>query len=320
MNNQTPQYDFFAIGEALVDFISENMVDTLAEARQFDIFVGGQTTNLAIAISLLGKRSAIAACVGEDGLGRLIRERLDSAGVATDYLQQTTSAPTTLSIIARHTGTPDFIIHRGADTYLGDIPEEDVLGKSRIVHTSAFALARQPARSTILRTLSAAHNNGSLVTLDPNYHPDTWPDSPDFIVELKSAFQYVNVTKPSLDDCIRLFGAGHSPQEYANCFMEWGPSVVIITMGAEGVLLCCAEGTQYHIQPNKVLVADVTGAGDAFWAGYLFSWLEGAEPLESACFGQVVAEAKIGVVGPISQMPPLEELRERALTIKYRAI
>ncbi len=321
MTTLPTRFDFFAIGEALVDFISDNIVDSLAMAKKFHVFVGGQSANLAIDLALLGKNTGLAACVGDDGFGDLICEYLESVGVATDYLTRVSMYPTTVAINARQTKTPDFIIHRGADTFL-DICNglEEVICESRIVHTSAFALARQPARSTITRALRMAHENGCLVTLDPNYHPHNWPDTPEFVNDLKTACMYVDVIKPSLDDCVRLFGSGSSPAEYASSFLDWGPSVVIITMGGEGVLLASSSGPSYHITPNKVTVADVTGAGDAFWAGYLYSWLEGSPALEAVCLGQVVAEAKVGVMGPITQMPQLDELMVSARGVRYKEV
>jgi len=321
MISESPVFDFFAIGETVIDLITEQMIDSLASAKKLHIFVGGQSTNLAINLALLGRQTALAACLGEDGLGEMAYQRLDAAGVNLDYIQYTNAAPTTISIIARHKTTADFTIHRGADTFLEfDTRIYDGINKSRIVHSSAFSIARQPARSTILRALGVAHDLGCLVTFDPNYHPRIEPDTVEFESELITAFQYVDITKPSLDDCIRLFGPGLSLLEYAENFMEWGPSVVLITMGAEGVFLATSSGDQFQVYPDPVNVSDITGAGDAFWSGYLLAWLEGASPLEAACFGQVVAGVKVKVMGPITQMPVYTKLRERAGQIKYRKL
>jgi fructokinase len=74
-------------------------------------------------------------------------------------------------------------------------------------------------------------------------------------------------------------------------------------MGHRGVLLATADGNQVHIKPGQVEVADVTGAGDAFWAGLLTALLDGYRPDEAARIGQMVAEVKISTVGPVPQMP-----------------
>jgi len=318
---ENTRFDLFAIGEAVIDFISTEMAGSLASANKFHTFVGGQPTNLAIDLALLGKNTGIACCVGADGFGDYIIQYLKDSQVNTDYIQQTESAPTSISIIARHTITPDFVINRGADACLQDGFElEDVVANSRIVHSSAFALSREPARSTVVAGLRMADKNDCLVTFDPNYHPKIWPDTDEMVDKLKSVYQYVDVTKPSLDDCERIFGKPMPPQEFAEQFLDWGSKVVIITMGSQGVYLAMNSGERYSIQPENVEVADVTGAGDAFWAGYLAAILEGSTQLDAACFGQVVAEAKVSVMGPFTDMPPVSILKERAQSVKISRI
>ena len=76
----------------------------------------------------------------------------------------------------------------------------------------------------------------------------------------------------------------------------------------------------YHVQPSDAEVADVTGAGDAFWAGLLAALLDGYPPHEAACLGQMVAEIKIGTVGPVPQMPDRDSLYRRLETIKCKDV
>jgi len=313
------RYDLVAIGEALVDLISEQVVSSLTDANGFHRFIGGEVTNVALNVALLGGQAALVACVGEDGFGSYIRQQLDEAGVATDYVRVTSQASTTIAVNARQTTTPDFIIYRGADAHI--LPDErylEAIEASRVVHTSAFALSREPARSTILQALKVARQSGCLVSLDPNYHPCIWPDvaNSDFQDVLVDACQWVNVTKPSLDDCARLFGPGLSPVECAERLLSWGPEIVALTMGQQGVLLATADGDFHHVQPGDAEVADVTGAGDAFWAGLLTALLDGYPPYEAACLGQMVAEIKIGTIGPVPQMPDRDSLYRRLERVK----
>jgi fructokinase len=246
---------------------------------------------------------------------------LDQAGVGTDYVHTTSQAPTTVAINARQTETPDFIIHRGADALI--LPEPghlEAIKASRVVHTSAFALAREPARSTILRSLKVARQNGCMVSLDPNYHPHNWPDVADFHSVLADAYRWTDITKPSLDDCTRLFGPGLSPVTYVERFLDWGAEMVALTMGQQGVLVATDDGDFFHVQSNDAEVADVTGAGDAFWAGLLTGMLDGHSPDEAACLGQIVAEIKIGTVGPVPRMPDRAALYRRIKTVACELI
>ena len=323
MNEFTqPAYDFIALGETLIDFISSEEVNSLAQADSYHRFVGGQPTNLARNMALLGNRAALGACVGDDYFGQYIIDQLSQLNIDTQFIQKSIVSPTTIVPVTRtRGGTPKFIIFRGADAHIQTIsPLMDAVANSRIIHTSAFALSREPARNTILQALKIAHANKSWVSLDPNYHPAIWPDMPDFTSFLEKSFQYVDITKPSLDDCERIFSPGLKPTQYAQRFIQWGAKIVILTMGDKGVLLTTASGEVYNMIPNPISVSDVTGAGDAFWAGFLTSLLEGRSPLEAAQMGQALAEIKIETVGPLSIPPDRSFLKERAQSIRYQII
>ncbi|MGD8998406.1 MAG: sugar kinase [Anaerolineae bacterium] len=314
-------YDLIAIGEVLVDLISDRVVSSLDSAESFRRFLGGQVTNVAWNVRQLGGQAAVIGSVGADGFGNYARQQLGQAGIGIDCLNVTSQAPTTVAVNARQTKTPDFIIYRGADPHIQlEDRHLEAVKASRVVHTSAFALSRDPARSTILELLESAQRHGCLVSLDPNYHPRIWPDVEDAEGILQEAYQWVDVTKPSLDDCVRLFGPGLSPHTCAERFLNWGAEVVALTMGAAGVSLITAGGRAYHIKPSDATVADVTGAGDAFWAGLLMALLDGYPPEEAACLGQIVAEAKIGTVGPMSQMPDRTGLYQQLKSIGRHSI
>jgi fructokinase len=184
-----------------------------------------------------------------------------------------------------------------------------------VVHTSAFALSKDPQRSTILSLLEEAKKQQKIITLDPNYHPGIWPDTPDFINILKTAFQYATITKPSIEDCQRLLGPGKSPFEYTDVFKDWGANCVIITMGKEGVFLSDKEDNCFLIKPSPITVVDVTGAGDAFWSGVITGMLNGNDMLEAVCAGQVIAEIKLKSIGPIKEMPEWHQIIEDSKSI-----
>jgi len=298
---------FLLLGEIVVDLISTEIVDSLGEAKQFKQFAGGEVSNLATNISRLGYKTALGACIGSDGFGNFLQENLIQAGVSLNYLQVTNLAPTSLIPVTRHSSTPDFIVYRGADQYL--TLTDDLLAaadESKFIHTSAFALSRDPCRSTILAILEANQKQGKIISLDPNYHHRIWPDLSDYRSSLHDIYKNITITKPSLDDSIRIFGPGRKPIQYLDEFLNLGPEIVVLTMGSEGSLLGTTQGDRIHIQPNPVPVVDITGAGDAFWSGLLIGLYEGYTPLTAAGLGQVIAEHKIGYLGPIKEYLPLQ--------------
>ncbi len=293
--------DVLAIGEVMIDLISETEEPSLIDVRTFIMHPGGEIANVASNVACLGGSSAVVARVGDDAFGLFLRNHLTRTGVETSYLSTAHHTPTTLAVVARQTETPDFVIYRGADACL--VPDDmplSLLSSTSLVHTSAFALSCEPSSSTILAFVEKAHESGCLVSFDPNYHRRLWnmPEGPLTLFEKICPF--VSIIKPSFDDCERLFGDNTQPETYAARFLAMGVQQVVLTMGSDGVLLADAQRTHYF--PNRpVQVVDVTGAGDSFWAGLLLATLDGYAMADAIRVAQAVAEIKLQRVGPLSQ-------------------
>jgi len=292
--------DVLSVGEVLIDFISDGQQNSLMGAQHFTMHAGGAVTNVALNVARLGGSSALVACTGEDVLGAFLRQQLKQAGVIMKHLHTTPHASTTLAIVTRNDATPDFVVYRGADMSLNPSHMPfSLLSHISLVHTSAFALSREPLSSTIVEFVKQAHAAQCMVTFDPNYHPRIWGLSIEPAAIFAQLCPFVTVVKPSLDDCIRLFGPAQTPESYAIRFLAWGAQKVVLTMGANGVLLATSEGTTYF-PTQRIEVADVTGAGDSFWAGLSMAMLDGHAIEDAICVAQAVATKKLQQLGPLS--------------------
>ena len=79
-----------------------------------------------------------------------------------------------------------------------------------------------------------------------------------------------------------------------------GASEVCLTLGGDGCWV--ADSNERHFLPTRpVVVKDTTGAGDAFWSGYLTAWLEGLSLLGKVKAGRRMAEFKLGYFGPLGK-------------------
>ncbi len=296
------QLDVLSVGEALIDLISETEQSSLLDSRRFNMYPGGTVTNVALNVSRLGGTSAVVARVGEDAFGTFLDQYLVAAGVQTTYLHKTPRIPTTLVIVTRHTVTPEFVVYRGADAQL--LPDDMplfLLQSTSVVHTSAFALSREPTRSTILGFIAQAQAAGCLISFDPNYDPCIWEMNDKPLPIFESICSHVFLAKPSLDDCTRIFGSGESPEAYATHFLDLGVQQVILTMGPAGVLLANAQGCSHYPMPD-VEVVDVTGAGDSFCSGLLLATLDGYSIADAIRVAQEVVAIKLRQVGPLSHV------------------
>ena len=98
------------------------------------------------------------------------------------------------------------------------------------------------------------------------------------------------------------------PVAAAKLLEQLGPSVVIITLGAEGASVL-ANGRELKIPPvTAPKVQDTTGAGDAFAAGLVVGFLEGMDWEIAARLGCATAALKIGHMGARSGLPSRTEV------------
>lgn len=303
----TSMFDILALGEAVVDLISVERGVTLDDVDTFRRYLGGAPVNVAATAVRLGCNAAVMARVGDEAWGRYVRSELRRLGVADDFVQVDHEHVTTLVFVASTTGSPDFLVVRGADAYLspgvdGSGLIDHALARTRALHVSMFALSREPARATVAEAVRRAHAQGKLVSLDPNYRPRLWPDSSVLHGLLRDLLPLTSVIKPSLDDASAIWGPGLSPQQYIAHFHEYGAPLVVLTMGKDGVLV--SDGaTPTFLETQPIEIADATGAGDSFVAGMIMGLLEGFAPVRAARLGQRVAAAKLQGIGNTAPLP-----------------
>ena len=292
--------DLLAVGETLVDFISVERTDWLRNATTFRRYLGGSPANLAVNFAKLGGTSAVVSKTGIGAFGQFAKSELQRHGVSIEYLVMDHRTRTTVAFVSSTVGKPDFEIARSGDYRLRpeEVPDEAV-ERARVVHASAFALSREPCRSAVERVFRLARSMGKVVSLDPNYSNRIWPHHKEAMGVLREMCRYVSITKPSTDDACRIFGPDHTPEEYIAMFHDLGPETVVLTMGREGTLVSSHGKLLGHVPARAVDAEDATGAGDAFWAGFLVTLLDG-EPLERcALVAREVVELKLERKGPL---------------------
>ena len=84
----------------------------------------------------------------------------------------------------------------------------------------------------------------------------------------------------------------------AEHFLQLGAKNVCVTLGGDGCFVADTEGGHF-LPARKVEVKDTTGAGDAFWSGFLTACLDGHAILDAAKAARSMAELKLGHFGPL---------------------
>ncbi len=274
MTEPQADIDLLAIGEILVDLISTEPAENLQAAPVFRRMQGGSPANLCANLASLGGRSALVAKVGRDAFGRFLVGEMAASGVETGLIREDPMHPTSLVFVARTSGTPDFQPYRGADCQIehSDIPF-GIFDHVRLFHATTWPLSRQPSRDSLLQAEARR--------------------------VLAQAYQHVTMTKASLDDAARIFGEGGQPEDYVRRFHDLGPRIVVFTLGRQGSLVSEDGAILERLPARPLQVVDATGAGDAFWSGFLRAYLD-LQPLPRCLrFAREVAEIKLQTLGPL---------------------
>lgn len=267
--------DIVCAGETLIDFIGAQEEQPILATKDYHRYLGGSPTNVAINMARLGKKVELVASIGNDGFGHYVIEKLNEAGVGSNYLLKSDKNPTTVIFINRTQHTPEFIAFRGADKQIitSQVPKQ-LLEKSKIFHTTCFALSKNPARKTIIKAAENAFNLGCQLSIDLNYAPKIWPNNTKAQQTIAKYLSFNPLVKVSQDDIDRLYGKGLSHEEVFSKLHHLGAKLICFTLGKNGAKLSEKDKTPISLSALKIeKIMDATGAGDAFWSGFLFAYL-----------------------------------------------
>jgi len=304
--------DVLTIGETIVDFISIEPADSLSEAATFRRYLGGSPANIAVNVSKLGGQAAVISKTGIGAFGQFLKGELQYHGVDTDYLIMDHRVHTTFIFVSQTSGTPDFEASRNGDYKLtSEEVSEEAIARAKVIHASTWPFSLEPCRSAAFKAFQLGYEQGKIVSFDPNYSPRIWPDYQNAQEVIRELYQYVTITKASLDDSHRFFGPNHRPEEYIEMFHELGPRTVVFTMGKEGATISEDGKILGHMPARPIEVVDATGAGDSFWAGFLVAMLDGNSLERCLLFAREIVEMKLEMVGPLPSVIDRTEIYAR---------
>lgn len=268
--------DILCVGEVLIDFIGHQSGEPISETRDYHRYLGGSPTNVAMNCARLGLNSALVSTLGNDGFGDYIFRRLDEVGVLSDYIKKIDDQPTSVIFVSRTDGTPDFVPFRQADYWITeDQISKETLLRTKIFHTTCFALSKDPAQSSILKKAEEASNLGCTLSIDVNYAKRLWESREVALNIIKAYCKFNPLVKVSEDDMERLFEQQVPHADIFDFFHTLGVDTVCLTLGSKGVKLS-QKGHEIIQMPAMKIekVMDATGAGDAFWSGFLFAYIK----------------------------------------------
>lgn len=209
-------------------------------------------------------------------------EVLRSYGVIPK-LQADSSAPTGTIVVLVEGESRTFLTDRGANKNLNvsDIPAE-LFGD--FLYLSGYSLLSL-SKSDIQSLIARAHQNGAQVACDPG----SAGFIEDFgVKEFLMSLSGVDILLPNLEEG-RLLSGEDRPELICD-FLAERFGTVVLTMGSHGCAVRTG-GEYFTMEAISAEVIDVTGAGDAFAAGFLSALFRG-EGAEAAALKGTRAGAK----------------------------
>ena len=300
--------DIICVGEVVIDFIGHEINTSINKTKDYHRFLGGSPTNVAVNASRIGLKPILVASCGQDGLGDYIVKKLKSNNLDVSYIKKINDLPTSIILVSKSTETPDFIPYRQADCdiTIDQLPDE-MIQKARIFHTTCFALSKDPARQTILNRAKRAKEFGLKLSIDLNYSERIWPNREDAKKVIKDYLKNDPLLKISEDDCFRFFEEVKSENFIFDYFHNLGVTTICLTKGKNGVVVSdIHEGLFFQEAEFIQEVKDTTGAGDAFWTGFLYAQIKNKNIKKSISIAQKSASLKLQSVGKLPENIDLE--------------
>ena len=250
---------------------------------------GGKGANQACAAGKLGGAVTMLGKVGQDGMGRALKENLAAAGVEVTHVEETPDAPTGMAVIyVGETGSNSIVVIPGAnglcDAAFIEANEELIAAHDIIV------LQLEIPYDGVFRAIQLAKKHGRLVVLNPAPAPDSLP--PEVIASL-------DYFTPNETEMARIAGLPVGGVEEAIAAGK--------KLGEAGALLVTKETAQV-LPTLRVQAVDTTAAGDTFNGAFVTALAEGMSQEEAIAFGNKAASISVTRKGAQTSIPSREEV------------
>ena len=208
--------------------------------------------------------------VGDDEFGKMLKQILADNGVDVSAMSLDATARTALAFVTlKHDGEREFMFYRhpSADMLLRpDEIDHEMIRQAAVFHYGSISLIAEPCRSAHLAALETAAAAGVLHSYDPNLRLPLWDSATVAKEGIMSIWETAHLIKISEEEL--LFLTGEDSDEAAMSLLHDRLKVMLVTEGAKGSRYY-TKGFHGRVDGVKVDAIDATGAGDAFWAGFL---------------------------------------------------
>lgn len=258
---------FLVCGEALFDVFLDPVAG--AGPRTLTATPGGSPFNVAIGLARLGRAAGFCTSLSADALGRRLEALLTEEGVDVSTLRRL-DGPTPLALVeVDDAGQPRYGFHG-----LRELPVDPTATPPDLdgVHVGSVPIV-SPVSAGPLLALMAEVGAERLTTFDPNVRLAVEPDAAFWRAQVDRFRARARVIKVGDDDLRALYGQSVDPEQVAAGWLGGRTALVVLTRGADGLVLFGAEGGRVAVPAGPARVIDTVGAGDSVQAAVI-AWLQ----------------------------------------------
>ena len=295
-----PRLDVITIGRSSVDLYGVQVGGRLEDMTTFSKAVGGCPTNIAIGTARLGLKSGLVTRVGDEHMGRYIREQCAREGVDVAGIHTDPARLTSLVLLGiRDEKTFPLIFYRDncADSALdeSDIDPAYIESASALLVTGTH-FARANTAAAQLKAMRIARAAGRRIVFDIDFRPNLWGlaghgAGEERYIKSGEVTRSLSAILPQCDlivgteEEMMIAGGADNPLDALKAVRAASGATLVLKRGPMGCVVfpeaipaTLEEGIKGPGFPVEVY--NVLGAGDAFMSGFLRGWLRG-EPLET---------------------------------------
>ncbi len=266
--------------------------------------LGGVGRNIGENLARLGMSTKMMTAVGKDVYGQKILE--ESRLVDLDMSQALVLENASTSIYMS-------IMDEDGDMKLAlsdmDIAEKIDTGyinkNARLIRNAAAVVVDANLNQSVIEYLFSNFK-------DVDFFVDTVSAAKS--LKLKNLLSYVHTIKPNRIETEALTGIKVETIDDAykaiDAFLNEGVKQVFISLGQDGVVYG-SEDKREVFKPETVKMVNATGAGDAFMAAIVFSWINNFEPKRTLAFSSCASALAISCESTIN--PELSEAKVNAM-------
>ena len=321
--------DVITIGRCSVDLYGQQIGSRLEDVASFAKSVGGCPANIAIGTSRLGLKPGLITRVGDEQMGRYVKEQMGREGVALDGIATDPARFTALVLLSvENDKTFPLIFYRDncADAALSEADiDEAYIASSASVLVTGTHFSKPHSNAAQRKAMKLAKSHGAKVILDIDYRPNLWGLAGLGAGEeryIRSDFVSGHM-KSILPDCdlivgteeeVHIAAGSEDTLEALRIIRSLSAGVIVLKRGPMGCVVypgAIPDALDKGIvgQGFPIEVYNVLGAGDSFMSGFLRGWLKGEDHATSATWANACGAFAVSRLLCSPEIPTWAELQ-----------